>query len=100
MRQAYQEVFDQQMEEVRLRNMLQRIQSSKIILTYPNQLTPFCFPVKVDSLRENLSSEKLEDRVRKMQEVLEGDAKTQRGQRSRESKDAGKAEMQGRQRPD
>jgi ATP-dependent Lhr-like helicase len=58
------------MEEVRLRNMLQRIQSSTIILTFPTQLTPFCFPVKVDSLRENLSSEKLEDRVKKMQEVL------------------------------
>ena len=50
--------------------MLQRIQSSTIILTFPTQLTPFCFPVKVDSLRENLSSEKLEDRVKKMQEVL------------------------------
>jgi ATP-dependent Lhr-like helicase len=75
MRQAYQEVFDQQMEEVRLRNMLQRIQSSTVILTYPNQLTPFCFPVKVDSMRENLSSEKLEDRVRKMQEVLDGNSR-------------------------
>ena len=72
LRQAYQEVFDQQMEEVRLRNMLQRIQSSKIILSFPTQLTPFCFPVKVDSMRENLSSEKLEDRVRKMQESLGG----------------------------
>ena len=79
LRQAYQEVFDQQMEEVRLRNMLQRIQSSTIVLTFPNQLTPFCFPVKVDSMRENLSSEKLEDRVRKMQEELEeSKAKPQR----------------------
>lgn len=66
LRQAYQEVFDQQMEEVRLRNMLERIQQSKIVLTFPKQLTPFSFPVKVDSMRENLSSEKLEDRVKKM----------------------------------
>jgi ATP-dependent Lhr-like helicase len=66
LRQAYQEVFDQQMEEVRLRNMLERIQGSKIVLTFPKQLTPFSFPVKVDSMRENLSSEKLEDRVKKM----------------------------------
>jgi ATP-dependent Lhr-like helicase len=70
-RQAYQEVFDQQMEEVRLREMLQRIQHSKIILTYPQRLTPFCFPIKVDSMRENLTSEKLEDRVRRMQQQLE-----------------------------
>jgi ATP-dependent Lhr-like helicase len=67
LRQAYQEVMDQQMEEARLRDMLERIQQSKIVITFPQQLTPFCFPVKVDSMREDLSSEKLEDRVRKMQ---------------------------------
>jgi len=67
LRQAYQEVFDQQMEEARLRDMLKRIQESKIVLTFPEKLTPFCFPIKVDSMREDLSSEKLEDRVKKMQ---------------------------------
>ncbi|MBS1655265.1 MAG: DNA ligase-associated DEXH box helicase, partial [Bacteroidetes bacterium] len=70
LRQAYQEVFDQQMEEVRLRLMLQRIQQSKIVITWPEKLTPFCFPVKVDSMREDLSSEKLEDRVKRMQQQL------------------------------
>ncbi|NCT75691.1 MAG: ligase-associated DNA damage response DEXH box helicase [Chitinophagaceae bacterium] len=71
LRQAYQEVMDQQMEEVRLRDMLERIQQSTIVITWPQQLTPFCFPIKVDSMREDLSSEKLEDRVRKMQQQLE-----------------------------
>jgi ATP-dependent Lhr-like helicase len=71
LRQAYQEVMDQQMEEARLRDMLERIQRSKIVITFPQQLTPFCFPVKVDSMREDLSSEKLEDRVRRMQMELE-----------------------------
>jgi ATP-dependent Lhr-like helicase len=71
LRQSFQEVFDQQMEEVRLRAMLQRIQRSEIIITYPQRLTPFCFPIKVDSLRESLTSEKLEDRVKKMQQQLE-----------------------------
>jgi ATP-dependent Lhr-like helicase len=70
LRQSYQEVFDQQMEEVRLRNMLERVQQSKIIITFPQQLTPFCFPIKVDSMRENLTSEKLEDRVKRMQAQL------------------------------
>ncbi len=69
-RQAYEEVFQQQMEETRLRDMLTRVQQSNIIITYPEKLTPFCFPIKVDSMRENLSSEKLEDRVRRMQEQL------------------------------
>ncbi len=71
LRQSYHEVMEQQMEEIRLRSMLERIQQSNIILTYPTQLTPFCFPVKVDSMRENMSSEKLEDRIKKMQAQLE-----------------------------
>jgi ATP-dependent helicase Lhr and Lhr-like helicase len=75
LKQAYREVFEQQMEETRLRDMLQRIQQSKIIITWPQQLTPFCFPLKVDSIRENVSSEKLEDRVKRMQEQLGKDTK-------------------------
>ncbi len=70
LRQAYQEVLDQQMEETRLRDMLERIQHSKVVITFPQQLTPFCFPIKVDSMREDLSSEKLEDRVRRLQAAL------------------------------
>jgi ATP-dependent Lhr-like helicase len=70
LRQAFNEVMEQQMEEARLRKMLQRIQDSRIVIRFPQQLTPFCFPIKADSLRENISSEKLEDRIRKMQEQL------------------------------
>jgi len=66
LRQAFQEVMNDQMEEQRLREMLKRIASSKIIITHPERLTPFSFPVKVDSLRESMSSEKLEDRIKKM----------------------------------
>ena len=71
LRQAYNEVMEQQMEEQRLRDMLQRIQKGKIIITFPKRLTPFCFPIKVDSMREDLSSEKLEERVKRMQMQLE-----------------------------
>ena len=71
LRQAYNEVMEQQMDEPRLRNMLQRVQKSTIIITFPERLTPFCFPIKVDSIRENMTSEKLEDRVRRMQEQLD-----------------------------
>jgi ATP-dependent Lhr-like helicase len=70
-RQAFQEVFAQQMQEIRLRDMLHRISKNRIVLTFPKKLTPFCFPIKVDSMREHLTSEKLEDRVRKMQQQLE-----------------------------
>ncbi|MBS1917559.1 MAG: ligase-associated DNA damage response DEXH box helicase [Bacteroidetes bacterium] len=70
LRQAYNEVMEQQMEEARLRNMLERIRQGKIVITVPQQLTPFCFPLKVDSMRENFSSEQLEDRVKRMQMQL------------------------------
>lgn len=71
LRQAYQEVFDQQMEEVRLRNAFSRIQNSRIILTFPKQFTPLSFPIIADGLnRNNLSTEKLEDRIKRMQMQL------------------------------
>lgn len=66
LRQAFQEVMNEQMEEHRLRAMLKRIKDSTITITHPKQLTPFCFPVKVDSMRESMSSERLEDRIKKM----------------------------------
>lgn len=71
LRQAHNEVMQQQMDEERLRNMLRRISKSEVLITFPGKLTPFCFPIKVDSMRENLTSEKLSDRVKRMQQQLE-----------------------------
>ena len=79
LRQAYQEVMYQQMDEVRLRNMLQRIQKSRINITFPERLTPFCFPLKVDSMRETMTSEKLEDRVKRLQTQLAAEGKKYAG---------------------
>lgn len=66
LRQAYEEVMDFQLEEARLRKALERIARQKIFITYPEKPTPFAFPIMVDRLREKLTSEKLEDRIRKM----------------------------------
>jgi ATP-dependent Lhr-like helicase len=70
LQQADNEALTYEVEAERLYQCLERIESRPIILTRPQQLTPFCFPIKVDSLREELSSEKLEDRVKRMQEAL------------------------------
>lgn len=66
LRQAYEEVMDFQLEEARLRMALERIAKQKIIITRPEKPTPFAFPIMVDRFREKLTSEKLEDRIRKM----------------------------------
>ncbi|MEM1319619.1 MAG: ligase-associated DNA damage response DEXH box helicase [Bacteroidota bacterium] len=69
--QAYDEVRTFQLEEARLREALRRIANQKIVLTRPDRATPFAFPIMVDRLRERMSSEKLEDRIRKMRLLLE-----------------------------
>ncbi len=66
LRQAYDEVFYQQLEEPRLAAALHRIQQSTIIITHPKRFTPLSFPIKVDSLRANMSSEELEQRIERM----------------------------------
>lgn len=66
LRQAYDEVFYLQLEEPRLAAALQRIQQSTIVITYPKKFTPLSFPIKVDSLRANMSSEELEHRIERM----------------------------------
>lgn len=64
--QAFRETFENQLEEVRLRKALNRINGQKLILKKTEKPSPFSFPILVDRLREKLSSEKLEDRIRKM----------------------------------
>lgn len=67
--QAYEEVHTFQLEEARMREALERIAESEIVLRRIVQPSPLCFPIMVDRLsRENLSSESLADRVKKMQE--------------------------------
>lgn len=69
--QAFDEVRTFQLEEGRLRLALERISHQRLVLTRPAKATPFSFPILVDRLRERLSSEKLEDRIKKMQLNLE-----------------------------
>jgi ATP-dependent Lhr-like helicase len=64
--QAMEEVMDFQLEEARLRSALQRIAHQKIVIREPDKPTPFAFPIMVDRMREKLSTERIEDRVRKM----------------------------------
>ncbi len=70
-RQAFEEVMEFQLEEGRMREAMTRISRQQIVLTHPGKFTPFAFPLVVDRLREKLTSEKLEDRIKKMKLSLD-----------------------------
>ncbi|SHF99757.1 ATP-dependent helicase Lhr and Lhr-like helicase [Salegentibacter echinorum] len=69
--QSFRETFEHQLEEGRLRLALDRISGQKIVWKNCEKPTPFSFPIITDRLREKLSSEKVEDRIRKMLKSLE-----------------------------
>ena len=69
--QAFRETFEHQLEEGRLRISLDRIADQKIVWRKCEKPTPFSFPIITDRLREKLSSEKIEDRIRRMLKQLE-----------------------------
>lgn len=70
LRQAYTEVFNQQLEEVRLKEAFERISRSKIILKFARSFTPLSFPIKVDSLRQSLTSEDLDIRIKRIRDEV------------------------------
>jgi ATP-dependent Lhr-like helicase len=65
-KQAFEEALYNQLDAVRLRRALKRIKGQEIIIKATNKFTPFAFPIMVDRLREQMSNEKLNDRIRKM----------------------------------
>ena len=73
LREAYDEVFDFQLEEGRMQNAFERISSHKIIFSKPNKLTPFAFPIFAESFRERYSNEDWQSRLEKIKlQLLDG----------------------------
>ena len=71
LQQAYEEALDFQLEEGRMRLALERINGQKLLIRELSKPSPFCFPIMVDRLRERVTSESLEDRIKKMQVSFE-----------------------------
>ncbi|MBA3405809.1 MAG: ligase-associated DNA damage response DEXH box helicase [Gemmatimonadaceae bacterium] len=69
--QAHREVLERQLERTRLGVALQRISTAEVIVTKPPRTSPLAFPLLVDRTRNRVSSEKLADRVKRMQRALE-----------------------------
>ncbi|HEX7184970.1 MAG TPA: ligase-associated DNA damage response DEXH box helicase [Thermoanaerobaculia bacterium] len=78
LRQAHREVLEQQLESSRLGRALARLAESRVRIVGVARPSPLAFPLMVDRMREKLSSEKLADRVRRMQAQLEKAALTPR----------------------
>jgi ATP-dependent Lhr-like helicase len=72
--QAKRQVLEKQLEFARLAAALGRLSSTRIRLVDLPNLSPFAFPLWVDSLREQLSTEKLADRLSRMLVTLEAEA--------------------------
>lgn len=79
--QAEREALDNHFQVERLREALTRITDARHIITDPNRLTPFAFPIWAERVQAQISSEKWEDRVRKMAVQLENVASPRRQRR-------------------
>lgn len=72
LKQAWQEVLDNQLQSERLRNILERIINQTITIEEPRRLTPLAFPLWADRVQSHsVSSESWRRRVLKMVESLE-----------------------------
>ncbi|HZZ92133.1 MAG TPA: ligase-associated DNA damage response DEXH box helicase [Usitatibacter sp.] len=65
--QAEREVLERQLEFSRLAEALRRMAATPVVLRQVHKPSPFAFPIMVGRFREKLTSEKLADRVRRMQ---------------------------------
>jgi len=65
--QAEREVLERQLEFSRLAEGLRRMVKAPIVLRQTHKPSPFAFPIMVGRFREKLTSEKLRDRVKRMQ---------------------------------
>ena len=73
--QAVEETFDHGMERGRMQLVFEELEQKTIVWKNCSQPTPFSFPLITDRIRSKLSSETVEDRIKKMYLKLEKAAK-------------------------
>jgi ATP-dependent Lhr-like helicase len=69
--QSRREVLERQLEFQRLFSALNRMARARLCRIDTERVTPLAFPIMVDRLRARVSSEKLAERVKRMQAHLE-----------------------------
>jgi len=66
LQQAFKEVYENQVDEVRMRLAFKRIQKQKIQFIKTEKFSPFAFPIMTDRLRSKFSNESMAERVKRM----------------------------------
>jgi ATP-dependent Lhr-like helicase len=69
--QAEREVLEQELDMARLRDALTRMRSQRVVYRLLPRPTPFAFPLMVERLREQVTTEKLTARIERMLAELE-----------------------------
>jgi ATP-dependent Lhr-like helicase len=72
--QAQAEVLEQELDLARLRATLERLRARRLVEVALERPGPFAFPLLIERLREQVSTEKLADRVARMVRELEAAA--------------------------
>ena len=73
--QAEREALEQELDIERLRAALARMRSQRIVYRLLARPTPFAFPLMVERLREQVTTEKLSARIERMLAELEAAAR-------------------------
>ncbi len=74
LKQSRREVLDLQLEYYRLSEAMTRLAEANLVIKHPPKPTPLAFPILVDRLRMKLSSEKLADKIARLQKQFEKSA--------------------------
>lgn len=67
--QAFQQVRENHLELTRLRDLQLRMKGGRVVIRNIQKLTPFAFPLVVEDMKSHLSSEKLRERLARLQKA-------------------------------
>ena len=81
--QAEREVLSQELDIARLQQVLQRLAALPLDVVALRSASPFCLPLMVERLREQLSTEKLKDRLDRLLQDAESQLDVAAGDRPR-----------------
>ncbi|HRG38264.1 MAG TPA: helicase-related protein, partial [Bacteroidia bacterium] len=71
LKEAYDELYDFQLEIVRMRNAFERIEQQEIVVQKLERFSPFSFPIFTERWREKFSNEDIATRVQRIKSQME-----------------------------